>query len=68
MIGRLIALSARNILLVLLGSLFLVGAGIYTVLHTPLDAIPDLSDTQVSSTPIIPVKRRRWSRTRSHIR
>ncbi len=47
MIGRLIALSARNIMLVLLATVFLIGAGVYAVLHTPLDAIPDLSDTQV---------------------
>jgi len=47
MIGRLIALSARNTVLVLIFTFFLVGAGIYAVLHTGLDAIPDLSDTQV---------------------
>ena len=47
MIGRLIALSARNVLLVLLGTVFLTAAGIWAVLHMPLDAIPDLSDTQV---------------------
>ena len=47
MIGRLIALSARNILVILLGTAFLAAAGVYAVLHTPLDAIPDLSDTQV---------------------
>ena len=47
MIGRLIALSARNVLLVLLATVFLTGAGIWAVLNTPLDAIPDLSDTQV---------------------
>ena len=47
MIGRLIALSARNVLLVLLGTVFLTAAGIWAVLHTPLDAIPDVSDTQV---------------------
>ena len=47
MIGNLIALSARNVMLVLLATVFLVGAGIYAVSRTPLDAIPDLSDTQV---------------------
>jgi Cu(I)/Ag(I) efflux system membrane protein CusA/SilA len=46
-IGRVIALSARNVLLVLLGSAFLAGAGIWALLRTSLDAIPDLSDTQV---------------------
>lgn len=47
MIARLIAASARNPLLVLLVTGFLAGAGVWAVLNTPLDAIPDLSDTQV---------------------
>jgi Cu(I)/Ag(I) efflux system membrane protein CusA/SilA len=47
MIVRLIAWSARNLLLVLFGAGFVAAAGIYAVAHLPLDAIPDLSDTQV---------------------
>lgn len=47
MIARLIAWSARNLLLVLFGTGFAVAAGIYALAHLPLDAIPDLSDTQV---------------------
>jgi Cu(I)/Ag(I) efflux system membrane protein CusA/SilA len=47
MIGRLIAWSARNLLLVLFGTGFAAAAGIYALAHLPLDAIPDLSDTQV---------------------
>jgi Cu(I)/Ag(I) efflux system membrane protein CusA/SilA len=47
MIARIIAGSARNTMLVLIGTAFAVLAGIYAVLHTPLDALPDLSDTQV---------------------
>src|SRR5204863_3684822 len=47
MIGRLIAASARNIVLVVIATVFAVAAGIYAILHLPLDAIPDLSDTQV---------------------
>jgi Cu(I)/Ag(I) efflux system membrane protein CusA/SilA len=47
MIARLIAASARNLTLVLIGTVFAVAAGVYAVLHLPLDAIPDLSDTQV---------------------
>jgi copper/silver efflux system protein len=47
MIARIIAGSARNTTLVLIGTAFAVLAGIYAVLHTPLDALPDLSDTQV---------------------
>jgi Cu(I)/Ag(I) efflux system membrane protein CusA/SilA len=47
MIARIIELSARNAVLVLLGTLVLAAAGIWAVINTPLDAIPDLSDTQV---------------------
>ncbi|CEG06640.1 Cation efflux system protein CusA [Afipia felis] len=47
MIARLIAWSARNLLLVLFGTGFAAAAGIYALVHLPLDAIPDLSDTQV---------------------
>ncbi|ABD90179.1 efflux RND transporter permease subunit [Rhodopseudomonas palustris] len=47
MIARLIAWSARNLLLVLFGAGFAAAAGLYALVHLPLDAIPDLSDTQV---------------------
>src|SRR3954467_5045253 len=47
MIARLIEGSVRNALLVVLATVFVIGAGIWALLHTPLDAIPDLSDTQV---------------------
>ncbi len=47
MIAAIIRWSANNRLLVLLGAGFLVAWGIYAVRHIPLDAIPDLSDTQV---------------------
>ncbi|MDI4664417.1 CusA/CzcA family heavy metal efflux RND transporter [Xanthobacter autotrophicus] len=47
MIGRLIAWSARNVMLVLIGAVFAVAAGVYAVRTSPLDAIPDLSDVQV---------------------
>ncbi|WP_024506459.1 efflux RND transporter permease subunit [Bradyrhizobium sp. ARR65] len=47
MISRLIAWSARNLLLVLFGTGFAAAAGLYALMHLPLDAIPDLSDTQV---------------------
>jgi len=39
--------SARNRFLVLLGTLFIVLAGVVAVLRTPIDALPDLSDVQV---------------------
>ncbi|HJQ56497.1 MAG TPA: CusA/CzcA family heavy metal efflux RND transporter, partial [Vineibacter sp.] len=45
--ARVIAWSAHNLLLVLFGAGFAAAAGIYALAHLPLDAIPDLSDTQV---------------------
>src|SRR5580700_4335043 len=47
MIARLIAWSARNLVLMLIGAVFATAAGIYALRTLPLDAIPDLSDTQV---------------------
>ena len=47
MIARLIRWSTINRPLVLLVTLLAVGWGVYSVRHTPLDAIPDLSDVQV---------------------
>jgi len=47
MLGKLIEWSARNVFIVLLATLALIGGGIYAVKKTPLDALPDLSDVQV---------------------
>ncbi|MER8732508.1 efflux RND transporter permease subunit [Mesorhizobium sp. M1227] len=47
MIARLIAWSARNLVLILVGTVFAVAAGVYAVKTLPLDALPDLSDIQV---------------------
>ncbi|MBP1152409.1 efflux RND transporter permease subunit [Methylocaldum sp. RMAD-M] len=47
MLARIIEWSARNVFLVLLATVFAVFAGIYSVVKTPLDALPDLSDAQV---------------------
>jgi Cu(I)/Ag(I) efflux system membrane protein CusA/SilA len=47
MIARLIAWSARNLVLIFVGTVFAVAAGIYALRTLPLDAIPDLSDVQV---------------------
>ncbi|MCK1709109.1 MULTISPECIES: CusA/CzcA family heavy metal efflux RND transporter [unclassified Bradyrhizobium] len=47
MIARLIDWSARNVMLVLIGVVFAVAAGVYALKNSALDAIPDLSDTQV---------------------
>jgi copper/silver efflux system protein len=47
MIARLIRWSANNLTLILFGTVLAIGLGLYGVRHVPLDAIPDLSDTQV---------------------
>ena len=47
MITRLIHWSIGNRFLILLATLFIVAWGIWSVRNTPLDALPDLSDTQV---------------------
>jgi copper/silver efflux system protein len=47
MIARVIAWSARNLVLILVGTVFAVAAGVNAVKTLPLDALPDLSDVQV---------------------
>src|SRR2546428_4437760 len=47
LVERIIEASARNAFLILILTAFGVAAGIYGLLRTPLDAIPDLSDVQV---------------------
>jgi Cu(I)/Ag(I) efflux system membrane protein CusA/SilA len=47
MIEKIIEYSIKNKFLVILGTVFIILAGIYALLKTPLDAIPDLSDVQV---------------------
>jgi Cu(I)/Ag(I) efflux system membrane protein CusA/SilA len=47
MISALIRWSANNLMLILIGAVLATGAGIYALRSVPLDAIPDLSDTQV---------------------
>jgi len=47
MIARIIAWSARNLLLVIVGAALAAAGGVYALRSLPLDAIPDLSDVQV---------------------
>lgn len=47
MLTKIIDWSGRNPFVVLLATLFVVVGGLYAVLKTPLDALPDLSDVQV---------------------
>jgi Cu(I)/Ag(I) efflux system membrane protein CusA/SilA len=47
MLSNIIDWSGRNRFLVLLATLFIVVWGVFAVLRTPIDALPDLSDVQV---------------------
>ena len=47
MLEKIIEWSIHNRFLVILATLGIVGAGVYSLINTPLDAIPDLSDVQV---------------------
>ncbi|MBM3568150.1 MAG: efflux RND transporter permease subunit [Alphaproteobacteria bacterium] len=47
MIARLIRWSATHVVLTLIGAAIAVLIGLYALMRLPLDAIPDLSDTQV---------------------
>src|SRR5215813_8226178 len=47
MIARLIALCARQRLFTVVAVLIVVGFGVASLFRTALDAVPDLSDTQV---------------------
>jgi len=47
MLQRIIDFSLRNKFLVVLATAMLLLGGVYAARHIPLDAIPDLSDTQV---------------------
>ncbi len=47
MLKKIIEFSVNNRFLVILGTLFIIAFGAYTMGRTPLDAIPDLSDVQV---------------------
>ena len=47
MISRIICWCAHNPFLVFTGSILLVFAGVWSLEHVPLDALPDISDVQV---------------------
>jgi Cu/Ag efflux pump CusA len=68
MLSNIIDWSGRNRFLVLLATLFIVVGGVFAVLRTPIDALPDLSDVQVIVYTEYPGRRRRWWRTRSPTR
>lgn len=47
MIEKIIAYSVRNPFMVIAAALLVAGWGVYSLYHTPVDAIPDLSENQV---------------------
>ena len=47
MLSQLIEWSVRNVFLVLVMAIAVTAGGIYAIVNTPLDALPDLSDVQV---------------------
>ena len=47
MLNRVIEWSVRHIFLVLLATSLIIAAGVYAIVNTPVDALPDLSDVQV---------------------
>ncbi|PKL93014.1 MAG: CusA/CzcA family heavy metal efflux RND transporter [Candidatus Goldiibacteriota bacterium HGW-Goldbacteria-1] len=47
MINKIIELSVKNRLFVVLGTAVMVALGIWSVKNAPLDAVPDMTDTQV---------------------
>jgi Cu(I)/Ag(I) efflux system membrane protein CusA/SilA len=51
MLRSVIDFSLRNKFIILLATIALTLAGIFALRNIPLDAIPDLSDTQVIITP-----------------
>ncbi len=67
MLERVIALSLKNVFLVLITTLLLVCSGIYAVIKIPLDALPDLSDAQVIVYTEYPGQAPRWSKIKSLI-
>ncbi len=47
LLERIIESSARNVFLIVILTVFGIAGGVWALTHTPLDAIPDLSDVQV---------------------
>src|SRR3954470_23896830 len=47
MLNAIIESSLRNRFLVIVGTLLVAGLGMYSALHLPIDAVPDLTNVQV---------------------
>ena len=47
MLNAIINYSIKNSMVVLLGTFLLIGAGVFSLLHIPIDAVPDITNNQV---------------------
>ena len=54
MIDRIVALALRQPLFVLLGTLLFIGGGIAAFKQLPVEALPDVTDTQVTVITLFP--------------
>lgn len=54
MISSIIDFSLKNRFLVIMGSLLLLAAGIFSAMHLPVDAVPDITNTQVQVNTSVP--------------
>lgn len=54
MIERIISFSIKNKIITIIGILFLIIAGLYSLLKIPLDAVPDITNNQVQIVTVSP--------------
>ncbi len=54
MITAIIEFSLKNRFLVVMGALLLLAAGVFSALHLPVDAVPDITNTQVQVNTAVP--------------
>src|SRR5437667_11985895 len=54
MIDRILEFSLRQRALVLLGAVVLLAAGLWSALHLPIDAVPDITGVQVQINTEVP--------------
>ena len=54
MISSILNFSLHNRLFVILGALVLLGAGIFSARHLPVDAVPDITNVQVQINTVVP--------------
>lgn len=68
MLAQLIKLTLENRFLVLIGTLLMAAAGINAAVHLPIDAVPDMTNVQVtvitSAGSLSPVEVERYRRSR----